>query len=77
MKDNLYVYYDEEGDFLEFNVGDYKGGYFKDVEEGISEWIDEKTGKVTGFAILSFKKRLGASNGHKFKLPMKLEIIPA
>jgi hypothetical protein len=77
MKDDMYIYYDEEADFLEFNIGDYKGGYFRDVKEGVSEWVDEKTGKVTGFAIMSFKKRLGKMNGSKFKLPDSIKMVPA
>ncbi|MBI2508028.1 DUF2283 domain-containing protein [Candidatus Woesearchaeota archaeon] len=77
MKDNIYIYYDEEGDFLEFNTGEYKNGYFRDVKEGISEWIDEETGKVTGFAIMSFRKRMAKFHNIKLKLPVKLEMIPA
>lgn len=57
MKGKMQIYYDEEGDFLEINIGDYSEGYFKDISEGISERIDEKTGKTTGIAILGFKKR--------------------
>ncbi len=56
MKGQMQLYYDEEGDFLEINIGKYKEGYFRDVGEGISERIDEKTGKVTGISIFSFKK---------------------
>ena len=51
------LYYDEEGDFLEINVGEFTKGFFRDVGKGISERIDEKTGKVTGIAIMGFKKR--------------------
>ena len=55
MKWNLYVYYDEEGDFLELHVGEYAEGYFRAVSETVAERIDEKTGKVTGIAIFVFK----------------------
>ena len=55
MKGQLQIYYDEEGDFLEINIGSYTKGYFKDVGDGVAERIDEKTGKITGIAILSFK----------------------
>ena len=72
MKGQMQLYYDEEGDFLEINIGGYTEGYFKDLGEGISERIDEKTGKVTGIAILSFKKR--AQKDMKINLPVDIEI---
>lgn len=51
------IYYDKEGDFLEIELENRRKGYFIDVGEGISKRADEKTGKVIGIAILSFKKR--------------------
>ena len=51
MKGQMQIYYDEEGDFLEINIGEYTEGYFKDIGEGISERIDENTGKITGIAM--------------------------
>ena len=74
MKGNLNIYYDEDGDFLEINIGEYAKGIFKDIGEGISERIDEKTGKVTGIAIMSFRKRTEKLNNLKIKLPLKIEI---
>lgn len=68
------LYYDEEGDFLEINIGPYTEGYFRDVGEGVSERVDEKTGKVTGLAILGFKKRTEQMKDFRIQLPMKLEI---
>jgi len=74
MKGQMHIYYDAEGDFLEINVGKYTKGYFKDVAEGIAERIDEKTGKITGIAILGFKKRTQQMKDVKIDLPIKLEI---
>ncbi len=74
MKENLYIYYDDEGDFLELNVGEYTKGYFRDVGEGVSERIDEKTGKVTGIAILGFKRRTEGQKEVKVPLPVKIEL---
>ena len=74
MKEEMYIYYDEEGDLLEFNTGDYTEGYFKNIGDGIAERIDEKTGKVTGLAILSFRKRIVKNKDIKISLPLKLEI---
>ena len=74
MKENLYIYYDGEGDFLELHVGEYTEGYFRDVGKGVSERIDEKTGKVTGVAILGFKKRTEGLKEVKVPLPIKIEL---
>lgn len=74
MKGEMYIYYDDEGDFLEINMGNYTEGYFRDIGEGISERIDEKTGKVTGIAILGFKERTQGLKDIKVKLPFKLEL---
>ena len=35
------IYYDEEGDFLEITLNGYTDGYYKDIDEGIAERIDE------------------------------------
>ena len=72
MKDKMYLYYDEEGDFLEINIGEYTKGYFRDVGDGLSERKDEKTGKITGVAIMSFRKRTLKET--KISLPFKLKI---
>jgi len=74
MKGQMQVYYDEEGDFLEIHIGKFTRGYFKDVGEGIAERIDEKTGQVTGIAILGFLKRAKGLKGQKIALPVKLQI---
>lgn len=74
MKGQMQVYYDEEGDFLEINIGEFTEGFFKDIGDGIAERIDEKTGKVTGIAILSFKKRTEQGKDLKINLPFNLHI---
>ncbi len=73
MKNNMYIYYDKEGDFLEITLGVRTKGYFRDAGEGISERIDEKTGRVIGLAILSFKKRTEGMKDFKIKLPLTFE----
>ncbi|MBI4170224.1 MAG: DUF2283 domain-containing protein [Candidatus Aenigmarchaeota archaeon] len=72
MKGQMQIYYDEEGDFLEINIGKYTKGYFKDIGEGLAERIDEKTGKVTGIAVLGFRKKM--QKDLKINLPVRLEI---
>ena len=74
MKGQMQIYYDVEGDFLEINIGKYTEGYFRDVSEGVAERVDEKTGKITGIAVLSFKKRTQEMKDVKINLPVNLEI---
>ena len=74
MKGQMQIYYDIEGDFLEINIGKYTRGYFKDVGEGIAERIDEKTGQITGVAILGFRKKTQQMHDVKIDLPIQLEI---
>ncbi len=69
------MYYDEEGDFLEINIGDYTEGYFKNLGSGIFERVDKKTGNIIGIAIAGFKKRTEKLKDVKISLPVKLEII--
>lgn len=59
MKKQTKVYYDEEGDFLEFNIGEPKKGFAEEVEKGIFIRKDEETGQILGIGILTFKKSSG------------------
>lgn len=74
MSNKLNLYYDEEGDFLELNIGDYKEGYFKNLGDGIFERIDKKTKKVTGIAIHEFRKRTQGLKDVKVSLPVKIQL---
>ncbi len=55
MKNNLNVYYDEEGDFLEIGREKSKKGYFKNLGDGVFERIEEN--KVVGIAIVGLKAK--------------------
>ena len=59
--DSMKVWYDEEGDYFEIRTGDAKG-YMKDIGDDMWKRIDEN-GKVLGFAILGFRKRLKGKKG--------------
>jgi len=74
MKGNLHLYYDQEGDFLEINLGDFPASYVRDIDEGIFERIDEKTGKVVGIGVLSFKKRTANQKDIDLELPLKMAL---
>ncbi len=75
-KEELNIYYDEEGDFLEFHIGDFTEGYFKNMGKGIFERIDKKTQEVKGFAIMGFKKRTEHQKEVKVLLPAKMHLDP-
>lgn len=74
MKGKLNLYYDEEGDFLEINIGSYTEGHFKNLGKGIFERIDKKSNKVTGIAIMGFRKRTEKLKEAKISLPMEIKI---
>ncbi len=74
MKGKLHLYYDEEGDFLEFNIGGYTEGSFKNLGDGVFERIDKKTNQVTGIAIHGFKKRTQGLKEVQLSLPVQMEL---
>ncbi|MBI4148908.1 hypothetical protein HY491_00520 [Candidatus Woesearchaeota archaeon] len=74
MNNELNIYYDEEGDFIEFNIGEYAEGYFKNIGEGVFERVDKKTNKITGIAIHGFRNRTKGLKGAKVSLPIKFEL---
>jgi len=74
MKGNLHVYYDQEADFLEINLGNFPASYVKDIDEGVFKRIDEKTGEVVGIGILSFKKRTANQKDIDVEVPLKIAL---
>lgn len=70
MKGNLHLYYDEEGDFLELQVGEPREGYFEEIKDGVFERRDKKTEEVIGLAIFNVKKR----TIRDISLPIKVEL---
>ncbi len=75
MVDELNIYYDEEGDYLELTNGDISNCYFENFGKGIFKILDKASKEVKGFAIFSFKKRTKNLENLKIALPFKLEII--
>ncbi len=70
MKGNLHVYYDEEGDFLELQVGNPREGYFEEIADEVFERRDKETKEVIGLAIFGVKKR----NLKDISLPVQVQI---
>ena len=75
MNENLNLYYDEEGDFLELNIGEHtENSYFKNLGKGVFEIIDKESNKVKGIAIMGFKKRTEGLKDIEISLPVKIEL---
>jgi len=74
MKDKMNIYYDDEGDFLEIQIGELTPSYYEEISDGVFERIDEKTRKVKGFAVFSFRKRLAGKKNINVRLPVKVQL---
>ncbi len=74
MENEMNIYHDEEGDFLEITSGDISNCYFDNVGNGIFKIINKKTGEVKGIAIFSFKKRTKDLEEVRLSLPFKFNI---
>lgn len=68
--ENMSIYYDEEGDYLEISKGDISNCYFDNLGNGIFRIVDKDTGEIKGISIHSFKKRT-KSDSIKLELPFK------
>lgn len=75
MKTNkkLHVWYDSEGDFLEFRVGKPVMGHFRPVGGECFERINEETGEIVGFAIFNFTKRFPKEH-KELDLPVEVSL---
>ncbi len=69
MVKNLNVWFDRQGDFLEFSFGSQKKGFFSELKDDVFQRVDLK-GKVIGFAIFNFLRTEKAEQ--KIALPVEL-----
>jgi len=74
MKEEMSIYYDEEGDFLEIIIGDISNCYFDNIGNEVFKIIDKKTSEIKGIAIHNFKKRTKNLGEIKFPLPFNFRI---
>ena len=74
MANEMKIYYDEEGDFLEITSGDISNCYFDNLGNGIFKIINKETKEVKGIAIFSFKTRTKSLEEIKLALPFKFRI---
>ena len=75
MKNKLHIYYDQEGDFLELRIGKPTVSVYNNIGNDLFQRIDEKTGKVKGFAIFNFKKRTEKLKNIDVTLPVELKVF--
>ena len=74
MNNEMNIYYDEEGDFLEISSGDISNCYFDNTGNGIFVIIDKETKETKGVAIHNFKSRTEKLDEIKLSLPFKFNI---
>ena len=76
MSNELNLYYDEEGDFLEISVGKPTKCYASEVKPGVFLRIDEKSEEVKSIGILGFKKRTKNLKDIKLDIPVEVNFSP-
>jgi len=69
----MHIHYDPEGDILEIRFGTPTTCYYKELDDDISQRIDEETGEIKGYMIFSLGKR-GIVN---FELPVEHSSPPS
>lgn len=69
-KQQISVWYDREGDFLEITFANRKG-YFKDAGDDLFIRVDQ-TEQIIGFAVLNFSKQTQFTR--RIKLPVAVEL---
>lgn len=57
QKSKLHLHYDVETDILECRFGEPTEAYYEELGNEVLQRIDEKTGEVCGFMVMSFHKR--------------------
>lgn len=72
MRENMRVYYDEEGDFLEISAGKPARCYATEIKPGVFLRKDEKTEEVKSVGILEFKKRSKPLKDVELFLPVRV-----
>ena len=58
MKPQMHIYYDKESDYLEIRFGAPTESHYKKIGTDTYVRIDEKTGKIRGYAIYNVQRSL-------------------
>ena len=53
----MFVHYDTAGDFVEVRFGKPTPSYYENLGDDVFKRMDEKTGKVKGYAFFNVKTR--------------------
>ena len=72
-KNKIFLWYDEEGDYLELILKKSKDTYFNEIKKDCAEIIDKDSGRIVGYAVFNFSKRK-----NKFvdlQIPVNLEVL--
>ena len=72
MNEEMSIYYDEEGDYLEITVGDISNCYFDNIGNGTFRIVDKTTKETKGLAIHNFKTRTKNLDEIRLNLPFKI-----
>ena len=70
--ENMNIYYDDEGDYLEITLGDISNCYFNNIGNGIFQIVDKSTKEVKGISVHTFKARTKNLDEVKLSFPFKL-----
>ena len=74
MNEQMSIYYDEEGDFLEIMFNSSKLDYGDHVSEDVVLFKDQKTKEIIGVGIFNFKQHTKDLNELGLKLPVKINL---
>ena len=73
MKENMRIYYDEEGDYLDIFIGKPRDNYGDHVNNDTVLFRDEKTDKVIGIGIFNFKRHTKDLKDIELNLPISIK----
>ncbi len=57
MANKMFIHWDKEGDLLEVRFGEPTSSYYGEKGDDVFERIDEKTGRIVGYAFFNVQKR--------------------
>lgn len=74
MNEEMSIYYDEEGDFLEIMFSNSSSDYGEHLSEDIVLFKDQQTEEILGIGIYNFKQNTKDLDDLKLKLPIKINL---
>jgi hypothetical protein len=74
QKEQMSVYYDEEGDFLEVMFGEPQDDYGDHIDKDTVLFRNQKTEEIIGVGIYNFKKHTKDLQDLKLNLPVKVNL---